>query len=194
MTVAEGHECSPSAATEQLLASGKSPAAPDDQNAMETGSARTFAVTFFQDFEAKTKREESLSLEALTDLVGVTTAATKEKLPWLKFARFGVIPNPKTSSGSLRWNGNVLRISGAIGDYDGGQMTPEEAAERLDKAGLDAIVYTSPRHTDALPRWRVGCPFSAELTPDKHYQMVARLNGVLGGVLAPESFPSSTRR
>jgi hypothetical protein len=103
----------------------------------------------------------------------VTTAVTKEALPWLKFARFGVIPNPQASSGSLRWNGNVLRISGALGDYDAGEMSPEQAAERLDKAGLYAIVYTSPRHTDAVPRWRVGCPFYAELPPEKHYQMVA---------------------
>jgi hypothetical protein len=179
------------AATEPLLASNKRPAAPDDQDLLEAGSTRTFPVTFFEDFEAKTKREESLSLDVLADRVRMTTAATKEALPWLKFARFGVIPNPKTSSGSLRWNGNVLRISGAIGEHDGGEMTPKEAAERLDKAGLDAIVYTSPRHTDAVPRWRVGCPFSAELPPDRHHQMVARLNGLLGGILSPESFTLS---
>ena len=155
---------------------------------MEAGGEMTFAITFFANFAAQTKHEESLSLDALADRVRTTTAATKETLPWLKLARFGAIPNPKTSSGSLRWNGNVLRISGAICDYDGGEMTPEGAAERLDKAGLDAIVYTSPSHTDAVPRWRVGCPFRAELPPDRHYQMIARLNGLLGGILAPEFF------
>jgi hypothetical protein len=173
------------------LASGICADTPDDQDDVKARAARTFGVTFFEDFAAKTKREESLSFDGLADLVKVTTAATKQELPWLKFARFGTVPNPKTSSGSLRWNGNVLRISGAVGDYDAGEMTPEEAAELLDKAGLDAIIYTSPSHTDAVPRWRVGCPFSAELSPDSHYQMVARLNGVLGGILAPESFTLS---
>jgi hypothetical protein len=158
---------------------------------LDAGGVSTFVVTFFGDCGAQKKREESLSLDTLADRVRTTTAATKETLPWLKLARFGVIPNPKTLSGSLRWNGNVLRISGAICDYDGGEMTPEEAAERLDKAGLDAIVYTSPSHTDAVPRWRVGCPFRAELAPDRHYQMIGRLNGLLGGILAPESFTLS---
>jgi hypothetical protein len=77
MTGAEGHELSPSAATERLLASGKGPAAPDNQDGLEAGGARTFAVTFFVDFEAKTKHEESLSLDALADRVRRTTAATK---------------------------------------------------------------------------------------------------------------------
>jgi hypothetical protein len=112
-------------------------------------------------------------------------------LPWLKFARFGSLPNPATSSGSLRWNGNVLRLSGALADYDGKIVSPEDAAERLDKSGIAGVIYTSPSHTDQAPRWRVGCPFSEELPPEQHYQMIARLNGVLGGILAPESFTLS---
>jgi putative DNA primase/helicase len=150
-----------------------------------------FAVTFFADFAARTKTEESLSLEQVAERVRTTSATEKSALPWLKFARFGNLPNPKTSSGSLRWNGNLFAISGVVADYDGGEMTLEEAAERLDKAGIDAIVYTSPSHRYAAPRWRACCPFSAELPPDRHYQMVARLNGVLGSVLAPESFTLS---
>jgi hypothetical protein len=111
----------------------------------------------------------------------------------LKAARFGNIPNPSSRSGSLRWDGNVLRLSGIIADYDGEAMTPEEAAERLDKAGVSALVYTSPSHrlNGHGPRWRVVCPFAEELPPDRHYQMMARLKGLLGGVLSVESFALS---
>jgi putative DNA primase/helicase len=151
----------------------------------------TFAVTFFDNYAATKKHEASLTLNALASRVRTTTAAEKDALPWLKFARFGVLPNPKTKSGCLRWDGNVQRLSGIVTDYDQEQLTPEQAAERLDKAGIWALIYTSPSHCDEAPRWRVGCPFRKELPPEQHYDMVARLNGLLGGTLAPESFTIS---
>jgi putative DNA primase/helicase len=148
-------------------------------------------VTFFTDFAARAKTEEKLTLNAVAELVETTGAATKAALPWLKLARFGGIPNPRTKSGSLRWDGNVLKVTGVVADYDGEQMSPEDAADRLDKASIEALVYTSPSHSDAKPRWRVVCPLSDELPPDRHYGMVARLNGLLGGCLASESFTLS---
>jgi putative DNA primase/helicase len=155
-----------------------------------------FAVTFFQDYAARRKTEESLTLEALAERIRATAVPTKELLPWLKLARFGMIPRPRldgTTSGSLRWDGNVTKLSGVVGESDAEEMTPEEAAERLDKAGIDAVVYTSPSHllNGHGPRWRAVCPFSEELPPDRHYQMMARLNGLLGGVLSVESFTLS---
>jgi hypothetical protein len=156
-------------------------------------TASAFAVTFFRDFAARTKSEESLTLEALAERIERTSAASKDSLPWLKFARFGPLPNPATRSGSLRWNGNVLRISGITADYDGEQITPQEAADRLDKAGINGLVYTSPSHllNGHGPRWRVCCPFVRELPTDRHYQMMARLNGLFDAKLAPESFTLS---
>jgi len=147
-------------------------------------------VTFFPDYTAKTKAEESLDLETLAERIQRTTAPSKDALPWLKFARFGRLPNPNGKSGSLRWSGNVARLSGVVADYDGEVITPEDAGERLDKAGIIAIVYTSPSHLldGHGPRWRVGCPFMHEMTPDHHYRMVSRLNGLFDGKLAPESF------
>jgi len=162
-------------------------------NVVLRDNAPAFAVTFFTDHAAKTKREESLSLERLAERIRHTTAARKDGLPWLKLARFGPLPNPTGRSGSLRWNGNVLRVGGVVVDYDGEKMMPGQAAERLAKGGISGIVYTSPSHMleGHGPRWRVCCPFSHELPPEDHYQMVARLNGLLGGVLAPESFTLS---
>jgi RecA-family ATPase len=150
----------------------------------------SFAVTIFEDVAATTKRELSVSLDSLAELVRSTSAPAKDRLPWLKLGRFGPLPNPKSDSGSLRWNGNVLRLSGAVADYDGEIITLGEAGERLDKAGVAGLVYSSPSHmrNGHGPRWRVVCPFSAELPPDDHYHMIARLNGLFGGELATESF------
>lgn len=51
-----------------------------------------FAVTFFPDYAATTKTEESLTLDVLAERIRSTTARKKDALPWLKFAQFGVIP------------------------------------------------------------------------------------------------------
>jgi len=147
------------------------------------------AVTFFADHAAKAKSERHMSLSGLAEVVEQTSAPRKDALPWLKFARFGT--TAKDHKGCLRHDGNVVSLTGAVADYDGEEMSPEQAAERLDKAGIHAIVYTSPSHNDAAPRWRACCPFSEELPPGRHYQMVSRLNGLLGGVLASESFTLS---
>jgi hypothetical protein len=42
-----------------------------------------------------------------------------------------------------------------------------------------------------MPRWRILCPFSTELAPALRHKMMARVNGLLGGILAPESFTLS---
>jgi hypothetical protein len=155
--------------------------------------AATFAVTFFDDYAARSKREESLDIEALATRIKHTTAPRKNLLPWLKLARFGPLPSPNGNSGSLRWNGNILRFSGAVADYDKEQITPEEAAERASKAGIITLVYPTPSHmVDGHgPRWRLVCPFRREQDRNGHYQMIARLNGLFGGDLAPESFTDS---
>jgi RecA-family ATPase len=151
-------------------------------------SDRTHLVTFFRDYAAKTKTEERLTLEDLAQRVKTHAAAEKDALPWLKLARFG---GTRKESGSLRTNENVVAVTGAVVDYDGENMSPEDGAKQLYEAGIAALVYTSPSHTDEKPRWRAVCPFGQELPPEGHYKMVARLNGLLGGVLAAESFTLS---
>ncbi len=41
------------------------------------------------------------------------------------------------------------------------------------------------------PRWRVVCPVSSELPPDRRYHMMGRLNGLFGGIFADESWALS---
>jgi hypothetical protein len=133
----------------------------------------------FPDFAARAKRLQVLSQAALAELARTTTADTKEALPWLKLARFGYGATPR---GSLRHDRNVICITGIEGDYDGGVVAFDEALEQLAKAGLLALVYTSPSHSPPRPRWRVLCPTSTELPPSARLALVGRLNGVLHGV------------
>jgi hypothetical protein len=142
-------------------------------------------VTFFADKHAKTKREETWGLLGLANLIQGTSAPAKPQLPWLKFSLFGDNRGPR---GSLRHDANVIAVSGVELDYDAGIMPLEEAVQRLRDAGILALVYTSPSYRPDCPKWRGLCPFSQLLLPAQRAVMAARVNGVLGGVCAPESF------
>lgn len=113
---------------------------------------------------------------------------SKRDCPLIKLAHFG---DRRTNRGALRHDDNVAAVSGLEGDYDAGIMSPEMAAALLQWAGIEAVVYTSPSHTFTAPRWRVLAPLSIEHPPAMRRDLLARLNGALGGVLAAESFTLS---
>ena len=73
------------------------------------------AVTFFFGREASTKREELLTCRELAERIRKTTQRSKDRLPWLKLARFG---DAKTDKGSLRHDANVRAITGIEADYE----------------------------------------------------------------------------
>ena len=150
--------------------------------------ASDLTVTFFFDYTAAKKREERLTLQALAERIEKTTQRSKANLPWLKLARFG---DAKTDKGSLRNDGNMLAITGVEADYDGEQISLEDAEERLIKAGVAAILYTSPSHKPGKPRRRVLCPLSKEHAPDRRTAIMGRLNGLFGGIFADESWTLS---
>jgi hypothetical protein len=147
-----------------------------------------FAVTVFPDKHARVKHERFCTPDELLALIRDTHADKKAALPHLKLARFG---NKLSRKGSLRHNANVLGIIGVEIDHDAGSMAVEEAVRRLCEAGVLSIIYTSPRHHPDHPRWRVLAFFRRELAPDEHPTMTARLNGILGGAAADESFTLS---
>jgi P4 family phage/plasmid primase-like protien len=149
---------------------------------------RPLAVTFFRDHMATTKDEKSLTLRQLVPMIRTTSAPEKAALPWLKLASFG---DGRTPKGSLRNNANVLAIDGIEADYDAGVMTPEQAVAALAAANLAAVVYTSPSHQAHTPKWRVLCPLADTTMPEERATLAGRLNGVLGGALARESFTLS---
>lgn len=113
---------------------------------------------------------------------------TKAACPLLKLATFG---DARTAKGSLRHDANVTGIYGVEGDHDASTMTPEEAILLLQQAGIEALIYTSPSHTAAAPRWRVLAPTSQPYAPAAHRELVGRLNAVLRSAFSSESFALS---
>jgi hypothetical protein len=144
-----------------------------------------FAVTFFGNYAAKTKREERMPLTALATLIADTTATKKTELPWLKLAVFGDVA---TEHGCVRNDANVIACTGVEADYDGGLVTLEDAVRRAERVGLCALLYTSPSHTSERPRWRVLCPCSNLVTPHERNPLMDKLNGIFDGIFAEESW------
>lgn len=130
-------------------------------------------------------------MRKLANWIEGKSASSKADLPWLKLATFGNDRSLSPSGYSYRCNANVTSVTGLEGDYDAERMTPGEARIKLAKSGIAAFLYTTASHTPEAPRWRVFCPFSGPLPPEAREVLMARLNGVLGGVLAPESFTLS---
>jgi hypothetical protein len=147
-----------------------------------------FTITFFRTYAATEKFEQRGPMPELAEYIKGTTARSKALLPWVKLASFGDV---KTSAGSLRHDSNVKSISGIEADYDGEQISFDEAASVLIMDNITAIVYTSPSHTEAEPRWRVLCPLSLEYPPDQRSKFLGRLNGIFGGVFSVESWTLS---
>lgn len=147
-----------------------------------------FQVTLFTDVHATTKEELHLSTRGIVELAASRTAASKANLPLFKCARFG---SAASERGSLRHDSNLLVITALVVDYDGETVSISEAAARAKVAGIAAAFIASPSHTRAKPRWRAVAPLSQAAHPDEHARLCGRLNGVLGGILAPESFVRS---
>jgi hypothetical protein len=154
----------------------------------EADDCPAITITFFPDAGAATKREQALDLTDLARRIEITTGPDKAHLPWLKCARFGDI---RTDKASLRWDGNLLAITGIEGDYDGEEISFETACDVMRRGGVASIVYTSPSHTEDTPRWRVLCPLSEEYPPDCRDAFLARLNGLFGGIFSRESWTRS---
>lgn len=139
------------------------------------------AFTWFDRLDAPKGRYGEMQWSELCDWIDANspTVATKGGLPLIKLATF---------TGDYRNDANAQCIYGIEGDYDAGLIQPDCAAAMLQAAGIEAFIYTTPSHTPDKPRFRVLCPLSQPIQPAKRHPIVARLNGVLGGILAEESF------
>ncbi len=146
-------------------------------------------ITIFPDIKGKTLDQQDCTWGAIVDACATPQSYTsKSDLPLIKLATFG---ETASEAGCLRINENVLNISGIEGDYDGEEVQPSTAHALLLLCGVTGVVYTTPSHTPDKPRWRVLCPLSGQHPPDARREFAGRLNGVLGGILASESFTLS---
>lgn len=175
---------------------------PEARALIDGGSPldRPIRLTTFPTQGAQRKREVRLSMRQLATKIRNTEAEDKAHLPWLKGAVFGDKPTPlrpdptkpgRMTGNSLRHDANVVAVTGVELDYDAGVISPETARDRLKRAGVTALVYTTPSHTPAEPRWRVLAPCSTEFPPDRRAALVARLNGLLDGEVDGASFTLS---
>ncbi|MEH6791746.1 AAA family ATPase [Parasphingorhabdus sp.] len=146
---------------------------------------RQITLSRFKSASARQVYAHQVTIRELGPKIVKRSGAQKSELPWLKLASFG---KRKTGKGSLRHNANVIAIEGVEGDYDGETISPAKAAQMLRKSGIAGLIYTSPSHTPDKPRWRILCPTSQSLPPTDRERLCARLHGVLGAALAPESF------
>jgi putative DNA primase/helicase len=145
-------------------------------------------LTIFADVKAYRKVEQSLDIARLLATIRTTTAPAKTKLPLIKLASFG---DKKTEKGSLRHDANMISISGLEADYDAARISFEDACAKVRDAGLSALLYTSPSHTEDAPRWRVICPFSQEYPTSRRDEFMGRLSGLFNGNFSLESWAHS---
>jgi hypothetical protein len=158
-------------------------------------SEGVFRLTGFPDkYAGRLIELEYSSLDELASEFQSTDASSKDELPWIKLAKVSGEPS---EHGSLRYDDAIVELWGSECDYDGGAVSIEEAADKLSAAGIAALLYETASSTPEQPRWRVLCWSSqgyaggTEELRELRTRWVARINGVLGGILAPESFTLS---
>jgi hypothetical protein len=100
-------------------------------------------VTRFPDKFAASLKHGYFTLPEIASSVAAATAATKEQLPLLKLQRYGGV---FSANNCLRYDDNVLEISGLEGEHDKGTLSFADAVAALRKAGIRCIVYTSPSY------------------------------------------------
>lgn len=148
------------------------------------------SYTLFPDVHPKRKQERiDVPWQELVDKVrDAPTYLNKAACPLISIADYG---DQKSENGCLRHAANVQRIYGVEIDYDGELLGIEEAAVILGQARIFSLLYTSPSHTPAKPRWRALLPLSEPAIPEKRAEYVGKANRVLGGIISRESFTLS---
>ena len=172
------------------VAEGVEPGPFDDlASEFETASdidTRTVRITFFPDETARSSLTADLTLSQLADRIAKQAAASKMELPWLKLAIFG---DKRSEKNCLRTNANVVHVTGIEVEHDAGEITFDTAIAVMREARIRSLLYTSPSYRPATKeRWRILLPLSQNHPPETREKLVAHINGLFGGKIAPESF------
>jgi hypothetical protein len=165
---------------------------PEAPAIASASAAPGISITFFPTYAAQYKTEQRLTLPELEQMLRtMTPQPTKQSLPWLKLATFG---EQRTEKNCLRSDANVQHVDGIEIDLDNGVLSFDAVCSRLESAGIEALVVTSGSYTPEYPKLRVLLPLAARLNSStenmkvERGRMVARINGLLGGNVARESF------
>jgi RecA-family ATPase len=167
----------------------------------DTGEAK-YVFSIIADKTGSDMIRLKYTLPGLQDRILTEDADTKEDLSWIKGAAFGPVISDR---GSYRTNRNVTAITAIIVEHDKGDAAFDAAIAKLKKAKLLSLVYTSPSYRKKdNERWRIVLPLSEPilLPPGivphsdesevwfkaQYEKLAARVNGILGGKLADESF------
>lgn len=169
--------------TEQVGATGKATA--DDTTIIPATPLNLQYSTFLSKTYPGITRQSRTWGYLVKSLEQPDEYASKEKCPLVKLATFG---DKASAKGMLRHESNMLQVYGCEADYDGEQVSVDKAAALLEFYGIEAIIYTSPSHTEERPRWRVLAPLSQPYPVAERRRFIAMLNSALGGILAGESF------
>ena len=97
--------------------------------------------------------------------------------------KLGIFDNDSRGQGS-----SLATVSGVELDYDAGQVAPLQAAKLLRQAGIECVVCSTYTSRTDYPKWRVFAPTSRELPAELRQHLITVLDGVLGNVLARESY------
>jgi Virulence-associated protein E-like domain len=155
-------------------------------------NAHAIPLTFFENEFASSLKTNRLTLPEMREMILRAKASTKSKLGWLKLAQFGKVQSTKedgTPGNCLRHDANATGFSGIELDYDGEVIGFEEAVGRLQALNVRFLIYTSPSHTVAKPRWRILLPVSRlDLSAEMRGKLCARINGAMGCIFARETF------
>ncbi len=128
-------------------------------------------------------------------LAGLPHAAEKTGLPLIVC---GTLDGSKTKNRSVRHDAGLETLVCVLGDHDTGTVGIPDAANRFKAAGVQALFYTSPRHTPEQPRWRVICWTARTYTRGSddlaavHRTLTDRMHAILGeGVITGECWTLS---
>lgn len=141
-------------------------------------------LTRFDDLHARHARRYDLPWPRFLDLLrNVREYPGKADMPLVVYGMLGHRPTP---AGCLRWEGNVIALHAVVGDVDGeAERVPmPEAVIRLDAHEIEACVVS----TSTPGRYRVIAPLAQSVRPSGLAALVDRLNGLLDGALAAESW------
>lgn len=141
-------------------------------------------MTEFPDISGSRAKPLSLSMRDFHDELPHRKGRTKESLPLIMGGEIG---DELSSGGSLRHRGNRKNVTVVTLDYDGEAISFAEARDEIEAAGVAAVGFTTPSHTEDAPRHRWLFPLSRPHSPDEIIELTERANSFLDGMAAEES-------